>query len=146
MLCQLCWQNSFTFTFGLQSIGVEMHPLLALSATHQEPGHSFSREKSIGLCNLGKERRRLYVLGEGACLTESRAEGAGDHGHPPTSPAQPSQEHQRLTTTHHFCQPGPGTPESLPPEQLLMEEHFWRVIGVSERHRDANKQTFGLSA
>lgn len=53
--CWLCSHNLLAFTFGLQSVGVEMHPLLALCAAHQEPGHSFSWEKSIGLCNLGKQ-------------------------------------------------------------------------------------------
>lgn len=54
--CPLCWCHPIAFTFGLQSVGVEMHPLLALGAAHQEPGHSFSWEKGIGLCNLEKQR------------------------------------------------------------------------------------------
>lgn len=55
-------------------------------------------------------------------------------------------EHQRLTATHRSLQPSPGIPESLLLEQLLMEEHFGRVTGVSERHWEANEQTFGLPA
>lgn len=94
----------------------------------------------------GKTTRWLYVLGEGERLTESWAEVAGCHGHPPTSPAQPSREHQQLTATHHSLQPGPGVPESTLLEQVLVEEHFGRVTGVSERHWDTNEQTFGLPA
>jgi len=129
-------------TFGLQSVGVEMHPLLALGAAHQEPGHSFSREESIGLCNLGKQRDGCLSWARNG---EGRA-GRGAHGYPPTSPAQPSQEHQRRTATHRSLQPSPGIPAALPPEQLLLEEHSGSVTGVSGRHREAQGQTFGLPA
>ena len=41
-------------TFGLQAVGIKVHPLLTLRAAHQEPGHGFPWKEGVGLRDLGE--------------------------------------------------------------------------------------------
>ena len=41
-------------TFGLQAVGIKVHPLLTLRAAHQEPGHGLPRKEGVGLRDLGE--------------------------------------------------------------------------------------------
>lgn len=61
-------------TFGLQAIGIEVHPLLTLRAAHEEAGHGLSRKEGIGLRDLG-ERGGVLVI-------RICGEAAGSPGHP----------------------------------------------------------------
>lgn len=54
----LKWANSdkklqgWRLTFELCCAGVDVHPFLAFSTTHQETGHRLTWKKCVGLCNL----------------------------------------------------------------------------------------------
>lgn len=52
-------------TFGLQAVGIKVHPLLTLCAAHQEPGHSLSWKEGVGLCDLGERGGLLTVWAHG---------------------------------------------------------------------------------
>lgn len=50
--------QGWRLTFELCCAGVDMHPFLAFSTTHQETGHRLTWKKCVGLCNLTTKRER----------------------------------------------------------------------------------------
>lgn len=84
-LCWPCWWESLSLhspphlpasstptsspTFGLQAIGIKVHPLLTLSAAHQEPGHSLSWKEGVSLRNLGERGGSLVIWIRGEPLS-----------------------------------------------------------------------------
>lgn len=60
--------QGWRLTFELCCAGVDVHPFLAFSTTHQETGHRLTWKKCVGLCNLTTKRESgkesANILGE----------------------------------------------------------------------------------